>query len=121
MSKTYRGVPVPDTFRDTYESYLWHAGVNAAAKAGFLRVRIGTLADRWRKGELIDVHATVAGNWYRFAVFFGSAPGSHMGLWHTDMGNWLQGGAVHGWNYRVGSLRRCVTLLAHTRKANPDE
>lgn len=108
---TYRGVPIPGHFRDTYESYLWHAGVNAAAKTEFLRLRFGTLADKWRRGEPVDVRCTVAGRWYRFAICFGSAPGSNMGLWHTDTGT------VHGWNYRVGSLRRCVTLLAHTRKA----
>jgi hypothetical protein len=47
--------------------------------------------------------------WVRFGAFLGEAPGSHMGLWHTDTGT------VHGWNYRIGDITRCVTLLAHTR------
>lgn len=61
-----------------------------------------------------DVEACIVfvipGRWVRLGAFLGEAPGSHMGLWHTDTGT------VHGWNYRIGSIGRCVTLLAHTRK-----
>jgi len=49
--------------------------------------------------------------WARVGAFWGTPPGSHIGLWRTRMRS------VHGWNYRVGRRYRgpCLTLLAHTR------
>lgn len=42
--------------------------------------------------------------------------------WHTDTGGPF-GGAVHGWNLRVGRRYTgpCLTLLAHTRPAREAE
>lgn len=60
-----------------------------------------------------DIVVETSRRWVRIAGYFGEAPGSHMGLWHTDTGR------VHGWNYRIGSIRRCLTLLAHTRLSEP--
>jgi hypothetical protein len=51
---------------------------------------------------------TTRRRWYRAGAWFGIAPGHHKGLWHTP-------GRVHGWNLRVGSLHKCLTLLGHTR------
>jgi hypothetical protein len=112
---TYRGIPIPPDLRDTWEQHLWRSGVDAAVKRGIVRTRVATLVERLRRGELLDLTVTIRGRWFRVAAHVGAAPGSRMGLWHTDMGSWLPGGAVHGWNYRIGSLRRCLTLLAHTR------
>lgn len=58
-----------------------------------------------------------AGRWLRAGVFYGEAPGSHMGLWRTNTGG---SNPVHGWNYRIGSIARCLTLLAHTRRSRPE-
>ncbi|MDJ0342250.1 hypothetical protein QMK19_03490 [Streptomyces sp. H10-C2] len=60
---------------------------------------------------LINRSVTVRGRWFRVAAFYGDAPGSHMGFWRTSTGT------VRGWNYRVGKVKRCVTVLAHTRRA----
>lgn len=56
--------------------------------------------------------------WLRLFVAYGTPPGSHIGLWHTDPA-W----GVHGWNLRVGRRYRgpCLTVLAHTRPASDDE
>jgi hypothetical protein len=48
---------------------------------------------------------------FRVYAVVGQAPGSHMGLWKTS----LPADGLAGWNYRVGSIRRCLTVLAHTR------
>ena len=68
-------------------------------------------------GEWSDVQigaglrVTVPGRWFRAAAFFGQAPGSHMGFWRT------RAYGLCGWNYRAGTIRRCVTVLLHTRAA----
>lgn len=108
--RLYRGIPIPDKLRGTWEEYLWMTGVDAAFQRGRWRMRAASVAAWLRSGELVDVAVTVRGRWIRVSLVVGSAPGSNMGLWRT------RAGALHGWNYRVGSLRRCVTLLAHTRK-----
>lgn len=61
--------------------------------------------------ELLNVRCTVRGRWFRAAVYWGSAPGTHMGFWRTDTGT------LKGWNYRVGRLDRCLTALVHTKRA----
>jgi hypothetical protein len=60
---------------------------------------------------LWDFHVTVRGRRWRTAAFYGDAPGSHMGFWRTDAFG------LRGWNYRVGSLARCLTVFVHTRPA----
>ncbi|MCU1614520.1 MAG: hypothetical protein JWO98_2060 [Frankiales bacterium] len=60
-----------------------------------------------------DVKVQTRRRWYRLAAYLGEAAGSHTGLWRTSTGP----GGPHGWNYRVGSVRRCLTVLAHTRAA----
>lgn len=60
---------------------------------------------------LLNLRATLGGRWVRVAVYFGDAPGSHMGFWRSDTGT------LAGWNYRVGSLERCLTAFVHTRRA----
>jgi len=45
----------------------------------------------------------------------GEAPGSHTGFWRTRM----PADGLYGWNYRAGSLRRNVTVLAHTKRITP--
>lgn len=56
-----------------------------------------------------DVRLTIGKHWFRLAAYFGEAPGTHMGLWRTRTGT------VTGWNYRAGTLRRNLTVLAHKR------
>jgi hypothetical protein len=51
------------------------------------------------------------GRMFRVYAVVGQAPGSHMGLWKTRM----PADGLTGWNYRTGSIRRCLTVLAHTR------
>lgn len=48
---------------------------------------------------------------------YGTPPGSHIGLWRTNIGD------TSGWNLRVGRryIGPCVTVLAHTRPARPHE
>jgi hypothetical protein len=62
---------------------------------------------------LWDIHFTVRGRWWRTAAFYGDAPGSHMGFWRTDYCG------LRGWNYRVGSFARCLTVFVHTRLKRP--
>lgn len=50
------------------------------------------------------------GRWVRFGIYLGSAPGSHMGFWRTRCDS------LCGVNYRIGSLRCCVTILVHWRR-----
>ncbi len=56
-----------------------------------------------------DVQVSGARRWVRFAAYFGEAPGSNTGFWRT---RW---GTMRGWNLRIGPLKRCLTLLVHTR------
>jgi len=58
---------------------------------------------------LWDRHLTMRGRWWRAAAFYGDAPGSHMGFWRTDYRG------LRGWNLRVGSLARCLTVFVHTK------
>jgi hypothetical protein len=60
-----------------------------------------------------DVRLITNQRWFRFAAVIGLAPGSHKGLWKSSGG--FSGGLV-GWNYRVGPLNRCLTVMAHTRR-----
>lgn len=60
---------------------------------------------------LWNVRLTVRGRWWRTAAYYGLAPGSHMGFWHTDYCG------LKGWNYRIGSFARCLTVFVHTRPA----
>lgn len=46
-------------------------------------------------------------HWLRVGWHFGSAPGSHRGIWRTS------GYGLHGLNIRIGPLRRCWTGLVH--------
>lgn len=50
--------------------------------------------------------------WIRFGAFYGSPPGSHIGLWRTNAFG------LRGLNLRVGKryIGPCFTLLAHTRR-----
>lgn len=61
-----------------------------------------------------DIKVETPRRWYRLAAYFGEAPGSHMGFWRTRTGF---SGGLQGWNYRIGTLHRCLTVLAHTHPA----
>lgn len=60
-----------------------------------------------------DVVIEAFGHWVRLALYYGSPPGSHIGLWRT------RAGAVRGVNLRVGRRYTgpALTLLVHTRPA----
>ena len=58
-----------------------------------------------------SLRITLPGRWFRVAAFLGEAPGSHMGFWRT------RAYGLRGWNYRVGTIGRCATVLLHTRAA----
>jgi len=53
----------------------------------------------------------------RLLGVYGTPPGSHIGLWRTRTGD------TSGWNLRIGRryVGPCITVLAHTRPARPDE
>lgn len=61
--------------------------------------------------RLWDLRITARGRWWRTAAYLGDAPGSHTGFWRTNYHG------LRGWNYRTGSLARCLTVLVHTRQA----
>jgi hypothetical protein len=62
----------------------------------------------------VDARLVLPGwRWFRIGVFWGTAPGSHMGFWRT---RW---GSLQGINYRVGTLERNLTVLAHTAHTRP--
>ena len=70
-----------------------------------------------------DARHRGAGIWVYFPsrmlrayVCAGEAPGSHMGFWRTRSA----ADGLYGWNYRAGSLRRNVTVRAHTRRTGSD-
>lgn len=58
----------------------------------------------------MDLHLTIFGRWFRFAIIRGSAPGSHMGLWRTNYYG------IYGWNFRHGTLAKCTTYILHTKR-----
>ena len=60
---------------------------------------------------LWNIRLTARGRSWRTAAYYGDAPGSHMGFWRTDYRG------LRGWNYRVGSFERCLTIFVHTRPA----
>lgn len=57
-----------------------------------------------------DLVVEVLGRWVRFALYVGTPPGSHIGLWRT---NW---GYLKGVNLRIGKryVGPCVTVFVHT-------
>lgn len=63
------------------------------------------------KPDGVNVVLTTRGRWLRFAVFYGTPPGSHIGVWRTRVDD------LRGVNVRVG--RRItgptLTLLVHAR------
>lgn len=59
---------------------------------------------------LLNASIRVMGRRFRVAAYLGDAPGSHMGFWRSDAYG------LKGWNYRIGRLDRCFTLLAHMRR-----
>ena len=58
-----------------------------------------------------DVRLSGPDRWVRFGVFYGTPPGSHIGLWRTRVDD------LRGWNLRVGRRYAgpCLTMLAHWR------
>lgn len=58
-----------------------------------------------------DCRFTIGKRWVRFAAYYGTPPGSHIGFWRTS------GYGLNGWNLRIG--RRiagpCLTLFIHTK------
>lgn len=60
-----------------------------------------------------SVALTVAGRWWvRFALYVGSPPGSHIGVWLT---RWPP---LYGANVRIGRryVGPCVTAFVHARR-----
>lgn len=64
-----------------------------------------------------DIVVEMFGRWMRFALYVGSPPGSHIGLWRTKWGE------LSGINLRVGRryIGPCVTLFVHTRRSREVE
>lgn len=65
--------------------------------------------------KLWDFHWTIAGRRFRVAAHYGDAISNRRGLWRTRVCD------LYGWNLRVGSLRRNVTFLLHTRRVERGE
>ncbi len=74
-------------------------------------IRVKTHAQRLPDGFESDLVLQTDGRWLRLGAFYGTPPGSHIGLWRT---RW---GSVRGVNLRVGRryIGPCLTLLIHTR------
>jgi hypothetical protein len=51
------------------------------------------------------------GRWVRFAVYYGTPPGSHIGVWRTHWGD------LRGLNVRIGRryVGPCLTAFVHTK------
>jgi hypothetical protein len=58
-----------------------------------------------------DIVVETFGRWIRGALYVGTPPGSHIGLWRTRTGT------VGGLNLRVGRryIGPCLTVFIHTR------
>jgi hypothetical protein len=71
------------------------------------------VSDGWEANLIAATHR----RWVRLFACYGPPPGSHIGLWHTQMGQ------VHGWNLRIGRryVGPCLTLLAHTRSGRESD
>ncbi|MEU8023688.1 hypothetical protein AB0B88_15885 [Micromonospora haikouensis] len=63
-----------------------------------------------------DLRIETRRRWVRFALYYGTPPGSHIGFWRTR-GRFSDDSLLRGWNLRVGRryLGPCLTLLVHTR------
>jgi hypothetical protein len=63
-------------------------------------------AQRWA-----DLRLARHDRWVRAGVFYGTPPGSHIGLWRTRVDD------LRGWNLRIGCRYTgpCLTLLLHWR------
>ena len=66
-------------------------------------------AQRWA-----DVRLSRRDQWIRLGVFYGTPPGSHIGLWRTRYDD------LYGWNLRIGRRYTgpCVTLVLHWRHSD---
>jgi hypothetical protein len=70
---------------------------------------------QWVRGRVwpvdYDIVFEAFGRWVRFALYFGSPPGSHIGLWRTGWGE------LSGINLRIGRryIGPCLTVFVHTR------
>ena len=60
-----------------------------------------------------EIVVYAAGRRTRFGAFYGTPPGSHMGFWRT------RAYGMNGLNYRIGSFRRSLTFLLHSRPTEP--
>lgn len=61
-----------------------------------------------RGGDLV---IEIGPRWFRFAAYFGTPPGSHIGYWRTRVED------MRGVNLRLGRRYTgpCLTLFIHTR------
>lgn len=79
--------------------------------------RVEVSRDRHRDNRGGDLVVRLFGRWVRFAAYYGTPPGSHIGVWRTRMGEMV------GINLRVG--RRYVgptlTTFVHTRPLREGE
>jgi hypothetical protein len=73
-------------------------------------VTIKVSRDRHPDNRGGDIVVEAFGRWVRFAVYVGTPPGSHIGIWRTD---WC---GLKGLNLRVGRryVGPCVTAFVHT-------
>lgn len=71
-------------------------------------------ARRLDDGWEADLRLTTRRRWYRVGAFYGTPPGSSIGLWRT---RW---GTLRGLNLRIGRryVGPCLTLLAHTKRGD---
>ncbi len=60
-----------------------------------------------------DLVVEALGHWVRFAVYVGTPPGSHIGIWRTSWGD------LKGLNVRVGKryIGPCLTAFVHTHRS----
>lgn len=79
-----------------------------------MKIRIEISGERGTDQFGGDVRVEWPGRWVRLAAYFGTPPGSHIGLWRTRGG---YSGALQGLNLRVGRryVGPCLTVFVHTR------
>jgi len=76
-------------------------------------MRVVGSRDRHPENRGGDLVIETASRWVRFAVYWGTPPGSHIWLWRTSWGE------LKGLNLRIGRryVGPCLTMFVHTHPA----